>query len=129
MNAWPHPGILLLAGTLLLGCGPQPRQPMPAFEPGVNIEGLQQVESRNFEVAFARPGVRFSRYEKLLVNELELAFHTPDRSQNQFPLGEDQKTRFRAAMATAFGREWRAAPAGASATWVARRSRSRPSAK
>jgi hypothetical protein len=78
---------------------------MPVLEPGVNIEGLQQVQSSNFEVAFARPGVRFSQYNKLLVNELELAFHTPDRSQNQFALGEDQKTRFRAAMAVAFGQE------------------------
>jgi len=49
--------------------------------------------------------VDFSRYNKLMVNELELAFRTPDRSQNQFPLGEDQKTRFRAAMAVAFGEE------------------------
>ncbi len=40
-----------------------------------------------------------------MVKELELAFRTPDREQNQFPLGEDQKTRFRAAMATAFGEE------------------------
>ena len=51
---------------------------------------------------FARPGVRFDRYNKLLVNELELAFRTPDRTQNQFALAEEQKTRFRAAMATAF---------------------------
>ena len=91
--------------VLVAACGPQPQRPLPVLEPGVNIEGLQQVQARNFEVAFARPGVRFDRYKKLLVNELELAFRTPDRTQNQFPLGEDQKTRFRAAMATAFGRE------------------------
>lgn len=90
---------------LMAACGPQPQQPMPVLKDGVNIEGLQQVQARNFEVAFARPGVRFSQYRKLLVNELELAFRTPDRSQNQFPLGEDQKTRFRAAMSVAFGQE------------------------
>lgn len=91
--------------VLVVACAPRPTRPMPTLEPGVNIEGLKQVEARNFEVAFARPGVRFDRYNKLLVNELELAFRTPDRTQNEFALAEEQKTRFRAAMATAFGRE------------------------
>ena len=96
-------GFLALVATVASACGPQPTQPKPTGE--INIEGLQQVRSQNFEVAFARPGVRFADYRKLMVDELELAFRTPDREQNQFPLGEDQKTRFRAAMATAFGEE------------------------
>ena len=96
-------GILVLVAAAASACGPQPTQPKPAGE--VNIEGLQAVSARNFEAAFVRPGVRFADYRKLMVDELELAFRTPDREQNQFPLGEDQKTRFRAAMATAFGEE------------------------
>jgi len=96
-------GILVLVAVAASGCGPQPTQPKPTGE--VNIEGLQQVPARNFEAAFVRPGVRFADYKKLMVDELELAFRTPDREQNQFPLGEDQKTRFRAGMATAFGQE------------------------
>ena len=96
-------GVLVLAAAVATGCGPQPTQPKPIDE--VNIEGLQQVPARNFEVAFVRPGVTFADYTKLMVDELELAFRTPDREQNQFPLGEDQKTRFRAGMATAFGEE------------------------
>ena len=96
-------GFLVLVAAAASGCGPQPTQPKPTGT--VNIEGLQQVRSQNFEVAFVRPGVRFADYRKLMVDELELAFRTPDREQNQFPLGEDQKTRFRAAMATAFGEE------------------------
>jgi hypothetical protein len=96
-------GVLVLIAAAVSGCGPQPTQPKPTG--AVNIEGLQQVRSQNFEVAFVRPGVRFVNYRKLMVDELELAFRTPDREQNQFPLGEDQKTRFRAAMATAFGEE------------------------
>lgn len=101
-----HPWKLIVVLTLtgsLAACGPQPTQPLPKGE--VNIEGLQAVTARNFEAAFVRPGVDFGNYNKLLVNELELAFRTPDRSQDQFPLGEDQKTRFRAAMAVAFGEE------------------------
>jgi len=101
-HPWKLIVILALTGSLV-ACGPQPTQPLPKGD--VNIEGLQAVTARNFEAAFVRPGVEFSRYNKLLVNELELAFRTPDRSQNQFPLGEDQKTRFRAAMAVAFGEE------------------------
>jgi hypothetical protein len=96
-------GFILSVCALVAACGPQPTQPLPKGE--VNIEGLQAVTARNFEAAFVRPGVDFSNYNKLLVNELELAFRTPDRSQDQFPLGEDQKTRFRAAMAVAFGEE------------------------
>jgi hypothetical protein len=96
-------GLLVLVAAAASACGPQPTQPKPTGE--VNIEGLQQVSARNFEAAFVRPGVTFANYGKLMVDELELAFRTPDREQNQFPLGEDQKTRFRAAMATAFGEE------------------------
>jgi hypothetical protein len=96
-------GVLVLVAAAASGCGPQPTQPKPIGE--VNIEGLQEVPARNFELAFVRPGVTFADYTKLMVDELELAFRTPDREQNQFPLGEDQKTRFRAAMATAFGEE------------------------
>jgi hypothetical protein len=96
-------GIFLVAVFAVSACAPQPTQPKPTGE--INIEGLQQVPARNFEAAYVRPGVTFADYEKLMVEELELAFRTPDREQNQFPLGEDQKTRFRAAMATAFGEE------------------------
>ena len=96
-------GFLVLLAAATSGCGPQPTQPKPIG--AVNVEGLQRVTARNFEAAFVRPGVRFADYSKLMVSELELAFRTPDREQNQFALGEDQKTRFRAAMATAFGEE------------------------
>ena len=96
-------GLLALVAACTSACGPQPTQPKPVGE--VNIEGLQQVTARNFEAAFGRPGVTIAHYSKLKVEELELAFRTPDREQRQFPLGEDQKTRFRAAMATAFGEE------------------------
>ena len=96
-------GIRLFALFALSACAPQPAQSKPAGE--VNIEGLQAVSAKNFEAAFVRPGVTFADYEKLMVDELELAFRTPDRAENQFALGEDQKTRFRAALATAFGEE------------------------
>ena len=87
----------------LLGCAPQPRQPLDVS--GVNHEGLQRVEARNYEVAFVRPGVDFTRYDKLLVDEMELAFRTPDRSRNQFPLTEDQKEQFQALLEAAFADE------------------------
>ena len=96
-------GILILVAVAASACGLQATHAELSGE--VNIEGLRQVPARNFEAAFVRPGVTFADYGKLMVDELELAFRTPDREQNQFPLGEDQKTRFRAAMATAFGEE------------------------
>lgn len=100
---WFQIGIICALGTVLGACGPQPTQRLPTGD--VNVEGLREVSARNFESAFVRPGLDFSLYNKLMVNELELAFRTPDRSQNQFPLGEDQKTRFRAEMAVAFGEQ------------------------
>jgi hypothetical protein len=95
--------LLIPFAVVAFGCSPQPTQPTPAGN--VNIDGLRAVSARNFEAAYVRPGVTFADYKKLMVSELELAFRTPDRSENQFPLGEDQKTRFRAVMATAFGEE------------------------
>jgi hypothetical protein len=94
---------LVLVAAAMGACAPQPTQLQPTGE--VDVEGLQRVSARNFEAAYIRPGVTFADYAKLMVEELELAFRTPDREQNQFPLGEDQKTRFRAGMATAFGEE------------------------
>jgi hypothetical protein len=94
---------LVLVAAAMGACAPQPTQLQPTGE--VDVEGLQRVSARNFEAAYIRPGVTFADYAKLMVEELELAFRTPDREQNQFTLGEDQKTRFRAGMATAFGEE------------------------
>lgn len=48
--------VLFPAVLILVACGPQPTQPKPTG--AVNIEGLQQVRSQNFEAAFVRPGVR-----------------------------------------------------------------------
>ena len=96
-------GLTFLLAMAVGACEAQPTQAAPSGD--VNVEGLRQVPAKNFEAAFVRPGVRFANYGKLMVDELELAFRTPDREQNQFPVGEDQKTRFRAAMATAFGAE------------------------
>jgi hypothetical protein len=95
--------LLIPFAIVAFGCGPQPTQPKPAGD--VNVEGLRAVSARNFEAAYVRPGVTFADCKRLMVSELELAFRTPDRSENQFPLGEDQRTRFRAAMATAFGEQ------------------------
>lgn len=75
------------------GCAPQPTQAIA--DTGVNAEGLQIVNSRYFSAAYARPGVDFRHYRGVLVEDVELAFRTPDRSQYQFPLDESQKSRFR----------------------------------
>ena len=96
-------GIFLVAVLAVSACAPQPTQPKPTVE--VKIEGLQQVSARNFDAAIERPGVTFADNGKHRVEEIERAIRTQEREQNHFPLGEDQKTRFRAALATAFGEE------------------------
>ena len=68
----------------LCGCAPLPTQ--PAGQAHVYYEGLEQVDARGVDIAFVRPGIEFRAYTGLLVEEPELAFRTPDRSKQQFPL-------------------------------------------
>ena len=74
-------------------------------EPDVNFEGLADVRTRSLDIAQVRPGTDFSAYTGLLVSAPELAFRTPDRSQLEFPLDEDQKQRFREMLSAAFQSE------------------------
>ncbi len=84
----------------LCGCAPLPTQ--PAGQANVYYEGLEQVDARGVDIAFVRPGIDFRAYTGLLVEEPELAFRTPDRSKQQFPLTKAQKTRFRDLLAQKF---------------------------
>jgi len=93
----------MVAGLALLGCTQQPSRPLDTG--AINHEGLAAFEARNYDAAFIRPGVDFGAYRGLLVSELELAFRTPDRSQREFPLSEEQKRRFRDVLAEAFRAE------------------------
>ena len=97
---------LVLAGMAicLAGCAPQPRQPLDVS--AVDHEGLQRIEARDYEVALIRPGVDFTGYDKLLVNRLGVAYRTPDRSRNEFPLTEQQKAEFRDCLEASFLEEF-----------------------
>ena len=72
----------------------------------VNYEGLATVSSRAFDIAQVRPGTDFSAYSQLQLGTPELAYRTPDRSERQFPLSEEQKARFRENLVAAFDREF-----------------------
>ena len=84
----------------LCGCAPVPTQ--SSTQADVNYEGLEQVDARGVDIAFVRPGIDFRSYTGLLVEEPELAFRTPDRSEQQFPLVQAQKTKFRDLLAQQF---------------------------
>ena len=83
----------LLLATLLCACAPQPS--VPVAVPATDLDGLGKVSSKYFDAAFVRPGVDFNHYQELLVSGSELAFKTPDRAKQQFPLSTEQKDRFR----------------------------------
>lgn len=86
--------ILVIAAAVgLSACAPQPSEPLSA--PAATADSLYRVASQYFDAAFVREGADFSRYRQVIIHEPELAFRTPDRSQQQFPLSEDQKQRFR----------------------------------
>ena len=68
----------------------------------VNFEGLQDVRVETLDRAQVRPHVVFSVYKGVMLGNIELAFRTPDRSQNEFPLSDQQKQDFRAMLKQAF---------------------------
>ncbi len=82
----------LVTAALLAACAPQPTS---AQQDGyVSPDGLEQVDARRLDVAYVRPGVDFSQYSGVMLDEPELAFRTPDRRERQFPLADDQRARF-----------------------------------
>jgi len=94
---------LLLLSLAAAGCV---AEPPVAIGSSVNYEGLAEVKRAYFDVAQVRPETVFSGYDGIIVSVPELAFRTPDRSQEQFPLDENQKRRFEAALAEAFSLEF-----------------------
>jgi hypothetical protein len=88
---------------LMSACAPQPTIPIDL--PKTNFDGLEEIRSKYFSAAFMRPGVNFSDYRELLLSQSELAFRTPDRSKQQFPLTEEQKNRFRQLLDAQFAKE------------------------
>lgn len=97
-------GSLIVVAALLGACGPQPTKPID--KSSFDFEGLRQFETKNFTAGFGRPGVDFTIYEGVIINDVRLAFRTPDRSQNQFALDEEQKTRFRELLEQSFVTEF-----------------------
>ena len=97
--------IVILLGLfgLMSACAPQPTTPIDL--PKTNFDGLEEIKSKYFSAAFVRPGVDFSHYRELLLSESELAFRTPDRSKQEFPLTAEQKNRFRQLLDAQFAKE------------------------
>jgi hypothetical protein len=93
---------LLVLALPTVACSSQP--PL-AITSTINYEGLAEVSKPYFDVAQIRPETVFSNYDGVIVNAPELAFRTPDRSQQQFPLDETQKQRFQEVLVAAFSLE------------------------
>lgn len=91
--------IAIALAAFLSGCATTTSDPV-ALE--LDFEGLQQIKSRHFDVAKIRPGVNFDAYTGLMVDEPELAFRTPDRSQHEFALSDEQKGKFLNMLASQF---------------------------
>ena len=92
--------VTIAAALIFAGCSSVVAKPSSAGV--VNFEGLETIESRYFDVALIRPGVDFAAYSGLIVATPELAFRTPDRSQQEFPLSDEQKSRFQEVLASQF---------------------------
>ena len=90
----------------LPGCANTSATATAPDQSAVNYEGLATVRSKAFEIAQVRPGTDFSAYSRLQLGAPELAYRTPDRSERQFPLSDEQKARFRDNLVAAFGKEF-----------------------
>lgn len=88
-----HRCLIFLSLAAMGGCAPQPTQPLD--KTSFDFEGLEQVPSQHFTAVFGRLGTDFTHYDGVVVNNVQLAFRTPDRSENQFPVNADSKERFR----------------------------------
>lgn len=71
----------------------------------LNYEGLAKVNVRSLDHAQVRPDVVFSVYSGVMLDDVDLAFRTPDRSVQQFPLTQEQKDRFHDTLTSAFQSE------------------------
>ena len=80
--------------SLLAACATPPAGDVRADAEALNYEGLETVSSRMMDVVQVRPGADFSLYNAVLLKEPELNYRTPDRSQQQFPLSQEQKDGF-----------------------------------
>ncbi len=90
----------LIAAASLAACAPQPTSaPQESY---VSPDGLERVDSRRLDIVYLRPGADFSFYDGVVLEEPELAFRTPNRAERQFPLADDQRTRFHDALTTSF---------------------------
>lgn len=96
--------IMLAFLGLVAACAPQPTTSIDL--PTTNIDGLSEVKSRYFSAAFVRPEVDFSAYQEVLIADAELAFQTPDRDKQQFPLTAEQKERFAELLDSQFASEF-----------------------
>ena len=88
-----HRCLIFLSLVVINGCAPQPTQPMD--KTSFDFEGLEQVPSQHFTAVFGRLGTDFTNYDGVIVNDVQLAFRTPDRSKNQFPVNTESKDRFK----------------------------------
>ncbi len=57
---------------------------------------------RSLDRAQVRPDVVFSVYTGVMLDDVEVAFRTPDRSERQFPLDDEQKTNFQECLSQAY---------------------------
>ncbi len=90
---------LTVAALLAAGAA----EPLPAQQESYDtLDGLERVESRRLDVVLMRPGVDYSAYSGVILDEPELAFRTPNRVERQFPLAADQRARFHDMLSASF---------------------------
>jgi hypothetical protein len=80
---------------------------VPSFAQGnLNYEGLVDVRVSTLDHAQVRPHVVFSVYQGIILDRIQVAYKTPDRSAQEFPLNEQQRASFHNALTSAYVSEF-----------------------
>lgn len=93
---------LALALGLTLGLGGCASTPDPALSELLSHDGLQRVDIRGIDLAYARPGVTLAGFKKVMVDPVDVSFSPswdPRRAGTSFRLGATERENIRSGVA------------------------------
>jgi len=67
-----------------------------------NFEGLREIDSQTWDRVEVRPNMVFTVYTGIVLDDVRIAYRTPDRSQQQFPFTDEQKAQFQETLRNAY---------------------------
>ncbi len=104
MNNTVRKTITLLLGSALLSANLATAAPKlkTGSDADVSYDGLHRIDAAALDAAWVKPDLDLSGYTKIMLVPAGMTFKTPRRSDNEFPLTEQQKQQVQKILAEAF---------------------------